>query len=209
MVCAPSREIIVEYILPKLKEFLSQRGMILNDSKTYIVNRENGFDFLGFNIRQFRNKHREICLYKPSKNSVKRLLKNIKEILATNKQAKAEDIIKRLNPIIRGWGNYYRYSNAKETFSYIDHHIWKMLWQWALRRHRNKGKKWVRCKYFSTINGRNWIFGTKEIYLMFIASIETNCKRYAKVKGYNSPYDPDLYQYWQKRTRGNKKYANW
>ena len=210
VVCAPSRAIITDYVLPKLKKFLAQRGMVLNKSKTHIIHRDDGFDFLGFNIRQFQNKCRSICLAKPSKNAVKRLLGNIKEILTTNKQAKAEDIIKRLNPIIRGWGNYYRYSNAKETFSYIDYRIWTMLWQWTLRRHNNKGKKWVRYKYFPTINGRNWVFSSKSgINLIFMDSIRVNSTRYAKVKGYNSPYDPDLHQYWLKRTRGNKKYANW
>ncbi|MHA1745846.1 MAG: group II intron reverse transcriptase/maturase [Promethearchaeota archaeon] len=210
VVCAPSRKIIVDYILPKLKEFLYQRGMLLNDSKTHIVHRNDGFDFLGFNVRQFSNNYRSICLAKPSKKAVKRLLGNIKVILTSNKQAKAEDIIKRLNPIIRGWGNYYRHSNAKKTFSDIDHRIWMMLWQWALRRHQNKGRKWVRRKYFSTVKRRNWVFGTKNgIYLMFMASIVVNSKQYIKVKGYNSPYDPDLHQYWQKRTRGKGMYANW
>ncbi len=207
IVCAPTRERITDYILPKLEAFLLKRGLTLNEAKTHIVHRDDGFDFLGFNIRQFSNISRTICLAKPSKKSVKRLLRNIKEILIRNKQAKAEDVIKRLNPIIRGWGNYYCSSNAKETFSYIDHNIWKMLWRWALRRHRNKGKKWVRYKYFPTVDGRSWVFsGNNGNRLIFMASIRID-SRYVKVKGYNSPYDPELHRYWQNRTRG-KKYVD-
>jgi RNA-directed DNA polymerase len=209
IVCAPSREILSDHVIPELRAFLSDRGLSLNQGKTHIVHREEGFDFLGFNIRQYKNKARSICLAKPSKKSIQRLLKTIKEILMTNKQAKVDDIIKRLNSIVRGWGNYHRYSNAKKTFAYIDYRIWQMLWWWTLRRHKNKSKQWVRWKYFPTIQGRNWVFSNgKGLNLIFMANIRIN-QRYAKVKGYNSPYDPDLHQYWQKRTRGKQKYANW
>jgi RNA-directed DNA polymerase len=209
VVCTPSREIIIDHVLPELKQFLSDRGLTLNKAKTRIVNREDGFDFLGFHIRQYKNHTRSVCLAKPSKKSVQRVLKTIKDILISNKQAKVDDIIKRLNPIIRGWGNYYRYSNAKETFNYIDHRIWQILWWWAQRRHNNKGKQWVRKKYFLTINSRNWVFSNRKgLNLIFMASIRIN-QRYTKIKGYNSPYDPELHQYWQNRTRGNQKYKNW
>ena len=129
------------------------------------------------------------------------MLSKVSEILNSNMQAKVDDVIKWLNPIIRGWGNYYRYSNSKETFAYIDFRIWQMLWRWVLRRHNNKGKKWVRQKYFPTVNGRKWVFSNKRgLNLIFMASIPIYT-RYTKVKGYNSPYDPDLNQYWLKRTR--------
>jgi RNA-directed DNA polymerase len=209
IVSAPSREIIIDHVLPELRTFLSDRGLSLNKGKTYIIHREKGFNFLGFSIQQFRSKARSICLAKPSKKSIHRLLRNIKDILANNKQAKVDDIIKRLNPIIRGWGNYYRYSNAKETYACIDYRIWQMLWWWALRRHKDKGKQWVRNKYFPTVNGRNWVFSNKnDLILIDMVSLRIN-SRYTKVKGYNTPYDPDLYQYWQKRTRGKKEYTNW
>lgn len=209
VVCAPSRDIIIDHVIPELKIFLSERGLSLNKGKTKIVHREDGFDFLGFTLQQFKNKARKICLAKPSKKSIQRFLKSIKEILMANKQAKVDVIIRRLNPIIRGWGYYYCYSNAKETFAYIDFQIWKMIWWWALRRHRDKSKRWVRWKYFPTVQGRNWVFSDNAGHnLLFMANIRIN-PRYAKVKGYNSPYDPKLHQYWIKRARGRKEYMNW
>jgi len=210
VVIARTREQIIEYVLPKLKLFLMERGMKLNEAKTHIVHRTDGFDFLGFNI-QFFDGNRRICLAKPSKKSVQRHLRNIKSVLSHNKQATTLDIVKKLNPIIRGWGNYYRYSNAKESFNYVDFRVWQMLWRWCLRRHKGKdkkGKKWVRNKYFGYENGRKWVFGAKDgLCLIFTASIPI--RKYAKVKMYNSPFDPNLRQYWYKRTRGKAEYCDW
>ncbi|MCF2139042.1 MAG: hypothetical protein K9W44_03190 [Candidatus Lokiarchaeota archaeon] len=67
-------------------------------------------------------------MYKPFKSATQRVLKKIKEFLNHNKQATQADIIKYLNPIIKGWCNFYRYNNAKGTFRYVDYRIWKILW---------------------------------------------------------------------------------
>jgi len=199
VVIAPTREKITDYVLPRLRNFLKERGMELNDAKTRIVHRDEGFDFLGFNIRQYHSRIRSVCLAKPSKEAVKRHLEHIKAVISSNKQMKSDELITKLNPIIRGWANYYVYSSAKETFNYIDYRIWKMLWQWCLRRHPRKGKYWIRRRYFMNINNRKWIFGErKENILLFCRSFRAG-KRYAPVKGFNSPYDASLHEYWNKR----------
>jgi len=199
VVTAPSREKIVSYVLPKLKTFLKERGMELNEAKTKVVHRDEGFDFLGFNIRQYHNKARGICLAKPSKKAIKRHLEHIKTVISMNKQMKADELISKLNPIIRGWANYYCYSSAKETFNYVDYRIWKILWQWCLRLHNDKGKHWIRHRYFMNIGNKAWIFGErKEKTLLFCRSFRAGV-RYACVKGYNSPYDASLHEYWSKR----------
>jgi RNA-directed DNA polymerase len=199
VVTAPSREKIVSYVLPKLRTFLKERGMELNEAKTKIVHRDEGFDFLGFTIRQYHGKTRRICLAKPSKKAVKQHLEHVKTVISGNKQMKADELISKLNPIIRGWANYYCYSSSKETFNYIDYRIWKMLWQWCLRRHKNKGKRWIRNRYFMKIGNRKWIFGErKDKILLFNRSFRAGM-RYTPVKGNNSPYDAELHDYWSKR----------
>ena len=121
-------------------------------------------------------------------------------MISKNKQIKADELISKLNPIIRGWANYYCYSSAKETFNYIDYRIWKMLWQWCLRRHKDKGKQWIRHRYFMDIGKRGWIFGEgKENVLLFCRSFPAGVW-YNPVKGYNSPYDSNLHDYWRKTT---------
>ena len=199
VVTAPSKERIVSYVLPKLRVFLKERGMELNEAKTKIIHRNDGFNFLGFIICQYSNRIRSVCLAKPSKNAIKRHLEHIKIVISTNKQMKADELISKLNPIIRGWANYYCYSSAKETFNYIDYRIWKMLWRWCLRRHTDKGKQWIRHRYFMNISKRTWIFGErKDNVLLFSRSFRAGVK-YTPIKGYNSPYDANLHEYWSKQ----------
>lgn len=208
IITAKSREDI-EAIIPTLQEWLKERGLELNQEKTNISHVEEGFNFLGFNIRQFKGK----CLIKPQKEKVKIFLKNIRKWLKEHKQASPEAVIEYLNPVLRGWGNYYRHGVSKQVFSYVDHQIWKLLWKWSLRRHPNKSKKWVARKYFKTLQGRKWVFsatvndlrGNKEIALFRLSSIPI--ERHVKVKGTASPDDPELTKYWQDRmTRYGKTY---
>ena len=199
VVTAPSRERITGYVLPKLRAFLKERGMELNEAKTKIIHRDKGFDFLGFTIRQFHSRARSVCLAKPSKKAIERHLWDIKMVISNNKQIKADELVSKLNPIIRGWANYYVYSSAKEIFNYIDYRVWKMLWQWCLRRHPRKGKQWIRKRYFMNIDGKKWIFGErKDSVLLFSRSFQAG-KRYIPVKGFNSPYDASLHEYWSRR----------
>lgn len=163
---------------------------------------DDGFDFLGFNHRHYNGK----LLIKPSKKKVFDFCKRIgTEIRALN-GAEQENVIKKLNPILRGFANYYRGVISKKTFSYIKNRIWQYLWRWAKRRHPNKNTKWVRKRYFKTINGNKWTFATttknrrgldKDLILFPIE--KTPIERHTKVKGDASPDDPSLKEYWEKR----------
>src|SRR5947208_3391483 len=73
-----------------------------------------------------------------------------------HRQAPAGKVIGDLNPVIRGWANYYRYCAAKETFSKVRHRQWQMLWRWAKRRHPGKPSRWVKRRYFR--NDGYWTF---------------------------------------------------
>ncbi len=199
VVVAPTKDRLISHVLPLLRSFLRKRGMVLNDAKTEIVHRDEGFDFLGFNIRQHHGKGRTKCLARPSKKAIKRHLEHIKMMISMNKQMNADELVSKLNPIIRGWANYYCYSTAKKIFNYIDYRIWLMLWGWCLRRHPRKGKQWIRHRYFMNIGKRMWIFGEKkENVLLFSRSLRAGV-RYTPVKGYNSPFDPSQHDYWQRR----------
>jgi RNA-directed DNA polymerase len=209
LITAETREDI-EAIVPSVVEFLQLRGLELNSDKTNIVSVEQGFNFLGFHVRQFHGS----CYTMPQKEKVKDFLSCIRDWLKANKQAAPETVIYHLNPIMRGWGNYYKHSVSKQVFSYVDHEIWKALWKWSLRRHPNKGKRWVANRYFKTINGRKWNFAATvkdrrgewaTITLMYLPEI--SIQRHIKVKGTASPDDPELKDYWQqRRTRYGKTY---
>jgi len=185
-----------------IQAWMSQRGLELSAEKTFITSMSDGFDFLGFNSRHYNGK----LLIKPSKKKVLAFCKRLGESIKNLSNAKQEVLIKKLNPILRGFANYYKGVVSKETFSYISYRIWQYLWRWAKRRHPNKNIKWVRKRYFKTIKGVKWTFACttsyrlgkdKELVLYQIAS--TPIERHIKVKGNASPDDPSLKEYWDKR----------
>lgn len=140
----------------QIQQWLSERGLNLSAEKTLITSMEDGFDFLGFNHRHYNGK----LLIKPSKKKVLDFCKRIgREIRAMN-GCEQESVIKRLNPILRGFSNYYKGVVSKKTFEYIKSRTWRYLWCWAKRRHPNKNTKWIRKRYFKTINGNKWTFAT-------------------------------------------------
>lgn len=141
---------------------------------------------------------------KPSKASIKAHLEKIREIIKGNRTATQANLIHLLNPVLRGWANYHRHVVSKKTFSWIDAQIWSMLWQWARRRHPNKGAKWVKSKYFKTRGSRRWVFTAKKecqeqkgIWLLFES--DTLIRRHIKIKSQANPHDPKWMQYFNAR----------
>ena len=192
----------IDYIKPFIEGWLKNRGLELNQDKTRIVNVESGFNFLGFNIRQYKGK----CLTKPQKEKVLAKIKEIREWLKNNPHVSPFAVIAKLNPLIRGWGNYYRFGVSKEVFSYFDYQVWKALYRWALRRHLKRRKKWVRRKYFHRQTKGGWKFFAhvqdrkgklKKIYIAKLSEIPI--QRHVKVKDLASPDDPTLRKYWLDR----------
>jgi RNA-directed DNA polymerase len=166
----------------------------------------DGFEFLGFNIRKYKEK----LLTKPSKASVKSFLLDIKKVIKANIGAKCENLIHLLNPKIRGWTNYFRSSAASKTFSYINHRIFKMLYRWAIKRHNNKSAKWIYQKYFYHAKLRKWTFHAKTIsqnnnVLSLILADSIKIRRHTKIIGNAHPYDPSFKKYFQKR---DKRYVH-
>lgn len=185
-----------------IQAWMSERGLELSSEKTFITSMEDGFDFLGCNSRHYDGK----LLIKPSKKKVLAFCKRIGEEIKNLSSVKQEVVINKLNPILRGFANYYKGVVSKETFSYISYRVWKYLWRWAKRRHPGKSKKWVADRYFKTINGRKWTFATDtkdrkgKIKLLSLYNIaNTTIERHIKVKGNASPDDPTLKEYWDKR----------
>jgi RNA-directed DNA polymerase len=120
---AKSKETLETKVQPAIISFLKERGLELSLEKTKITHINDGFDFLGFNIRKYSNK----LLIKPSASSVKKFSENIKETIQKLGNATTSGLIGSLNSKIRGWTNYYRGCVAKEIFSDIDtqqkHHL--------------------------------------------------------------------------------------
>ena len=122
-----------QQVKDRLAQWLAPRGLAFNEDKTRIVRLEDGFDFLGFSIRRYRNGK---LLIKPSKAAVQRIRSRLAAEVRALHGANAEAVITRLNPMIRGWAAYYRTVVSKEIFSALDHYVWRLTYRWALRRTR-------------------------------------------------------------------------
>ena len=197
-------------VLILIKQWLSNKGLKISDEKTRIVHINDGFNFLGFNLRHFNGK----LLIKPQKEKVFAFCKKIGQTLSLMKAGTQQEVIGKLNPLLRGFANYYRGVVSKQTFSYIKNRVWHYLYRWAKRRHPNKSKKWVFKRYFHSFRERNGTFmckgtGRKEkerLHVLYNIS-STPIVRHIKVKGNSSPDDPSLREYWQNRsTKNGKKY---
>ena len=189
-------------VKPAVVEFLTQRGLVLSPEKTKITHINEGFDFLGWNIRKYNGK----LLTKPSKANIKAHLDKIREVIKGNKTAKQANLIRLLNPVLRGWANYHSHVVAKKTFARIDANVWSMLWRWAARRHPEKGARWVKDRYFKTRGTRNWVFaateekedGTKRELTLLLES-DTPIRRHVKIKADANPHDRQWEQYFEAR----------
>ena len=201
VVTAESKEILQELVKPRIEAFLQERGLELSKEKTSITHIDEGFNFLGFNIRKYNGK----LLIKPSKSSIKNFLYDIRDTIKTNKTATTEGLIHLLNPKIRGWANYYRHVVAKRSFNYIDKNIFWPIWKWAKRKHPKKSSKWTKNKYYRSNGSDNWLFHAKlkdqekTFFLDLMKASKISIIRYIKIKGCANPFDPAFIEYFVKR----------
>jgi RNA-directed DNA polymerase len=203
IVTGDSKELLEQEVKPVIIRFLKERGLTLSEEKTKVTHIEEGFDFLGQNVRKYNGKP----LIKPSKKNVKNLLEKVRKALKKLQTAKQEDVIRLLNPVIRGWANYHRHQVAKRTFSWVDHQIWLKLWHWCNRRHPNKGRRWIKDRYFHTIKSRQWVFAVKSKrsdgridYTELYSAANTPIRRHVKIKAEACPYDKTWEPYFKDRT---------
>ena len=181
IVTADSEETAKE-IAELIKSFLKERGLELSESKTLISHIDDGFVFLGWNLRKYKGK----LLIKPSKGSIDKITKKISDIIKRGKAWKQEELISILNPIITGWSNYHQSVVSKDIFSNLDNRLWGMLWRWAKRRHPEKSKSWVVDKYWHKIGMKGWIFSIEGNILKFFS--DTKIIRHPNLKLGMNPY---------------------
>lgn len=193
IITGSSRELLENEVQPLVERFLATRGLVLSKSKTKVTHVTEGFDFLGWNVRLMNR----MLLTQPSKKNTKAFLDKIRTSLRSLRAAPQAEVIAKLTPIVRGWGSYHRSQMATRTFSKCDHQIWQALWRWACRRHPNKGKRWIKQRYFKCLKGRDWRFAEKDKLLPNLR--EYRKRPHTKIKGEANPYNPRFDDYFSKR----------
>lgn len=210
IVTCSEKDYLSETVLPAIQTFLEPRGLELSADKTHITHLEEGFDFLGQNVRKYFSKTRHLqgtLLIKPSKKNIKTFLDKVQTIIKKQGSGRTQTLIETLNPMIRGWAMYHRHIVAKRIFTHVDHRIFQMTWRWAKRRHsgRRKDKRWIKKRYYTRIKSRDWLFfdtdeQTKKRVILFQAS-DIPIKRHTKIRSKANPYSEKDEPYFELRTQ--------
>jgi len=202
VITGSSRELLEQEVRPLVERFLSERGLELSVEKTLVTHIQDGFDFLGQNVRKYGGK----LLIKPSRKNVRAFLEHIREVVKGHKQVTAGELIRMLNPKIRGWANYHRHVVSKETFDRVDGAIFRLVWWWCKRRHPEKNRRWVRQKYFTTVEGNHWVlYGQLESadgqvrQVALRRASQTRIRRHVALRLDVNPYDPRWQAYLARR----------
>jgi len=193
------------------EEWLAGIGLRLKPSKTHtrhiLHDHEGpaGFDFLGFAVRHFpaskhhtrtyRGKSGFKTIIRPSKKAQQRHLLKVKDVIRSHRGDSQAALVAAINPVIRGWANYYHTRSAKNTFYKMDYQVYQKLYRWAAFRHRNKNAGWRYRRYWQQVNG---IIAFSDGTRTLVSHAQTRITRHAKVKGDKGPFDGD-WLYWGTR----------
>jgi len=210
VMCQTKQE--AENVKTLLTNYLSERGLTLAEDKTKIIHIEEGFKFLGFNVRRYnvtifkkgqQPRPGKKLLIKPSKDSVKALKSKIKDEFARARGTNAQALIGRLNQIVTGTANFWKPQVAKEIFRNVDHYLWGKTKRWLKQLHPRKKWKWIIKRYFKPDNtGQSkdkWILTDPVTGNQLKRMSWTEIKRHEIIKHTSTPFDSTLTEYFRKR----------
>ncbi len=196
----------------EINAWLFIRGLKLSDEKTKIVHITEGFDFLGFNIRQYKVKNTKTgykLLIKPSKDFLKKTRSDIREVFLNHKGKSVDSLIGKINPIIRGKANYMNKVVSSKAFKELDNYLFTRQVRYVKYTHPNKPTYWTKEKYWGRLNlqkpNQKWTFGNKKSGNYMLKFAWTKISRHSLVTQRNSPDDPSLVEYWKKRQKKTNK----
>jgi RNA-directed DNA polymerase len=198
VITGESKELLENEVKPLVEGFLAERGLELSQEKTRITHIDEGFDFLGQNIRKYNGK----LLVRPSRRSVSDFKKKVKEKVRKLSAVSQATLIRELNPIIIGWVNYHRHACSGKIFKCIQHWLWETTWRWATRRHPHKTAQWVKDKYYHHNGKRDWNFGVQVDegeYFKLVNPMDVRIVRHPWLQANANPFDPKWEEYFERR----------
>lgn len=197
-----------ESMYDKLKPYLAKRGIELSMEKTKVTHLSEGFDFLGFNIRSYKNlkapQKADRLFIKPSAKSISKFKEKVREEIAIIHGGNATALIHKLNPMIRGFANYFSHVVSKKTFQKIDHWLYRKVFAFVKRLHRNKPAYWIYNTYYKPdkagISKNKWIFTDPITTNQLVGMSYTPIIRHTLIRYKHSPFDASLEQYFIRRS---------
>ena len=210
IVTAASKRLLVRRVIPAVKAFLAERGLRLSEEKTRITHISEGFEFLGASIR----KYGQTLLMRPAKQSTVGFVRGLRAFLASRRGAPVWKVICELNRRIQGWVSFYRCLVSSRVFRRLDSELFKSLWLWVSKRHPNKRGRWLKSKYFRTVDQRRWVFSAKRpstdrqlslfeqsAFVALLSASAVPIRRHVKIRADANPFDPRYDDYLRRRSR--------
>ncbi len=208
LVTARTPELLNEKVIPAIESFLAARGLEISSEKSRVTDIDTGFDFLGATIRKYGGK----LLMTPSRNSVKAFLRGIRGTIKAHAGGPMRELIRLLNPRIRGWASYFCHLVSSRVFAKVDTAIFDAMVRWMRRRHPGKGLPWLRSRYFRSSGSRNWTITDPTwkadgsvIHSDLFQAGSLPIRRHVKVRAAASAFDPDFQDYFLQRWKARKQ----
>ena len=186
LITSRTREFLEEEVIPSVRCFLAERGLSLSESKTRVVHIGEGFNFLGYSVRKYRNGK---LLIKPSEESIRSFKMKARALFRRGRGLNADVTFRRLNALISGWGRYFRTAVSKEVFSALDSWLYHKVRRWGLRRHNNWGTRRVHRAYFA--RDKTGVIRPFKDRIPLLSLAKIPIKRHAKTPFTVNPYHRD------------------
>lgn len=183
-----------------LEPYLEERGLTLAEDKTLITHMDDGFDFLGFNIRNYHSQERDKVLVKPSRERIKACKAKISKIFNEHHGKDIGLLIQKINPYLVGVANFWKMGSAKKIFGDIDEHVWTCTKRYLHRQHPDKGDNWIRDKYlkedYTQKSGYSYILTDPDKPKLQVRKMKEIRIKYAKmIKHDCTPYNREYAAY--------------
>jgi len=186
----------------KLAAWFHERGLCFSEEKTRIVNVEEGFDFLGFNVRLYKvlkSRTGLRLLMRPSKKAVLAHARELKGIFREYRGNTADRLCQAVNLKTRGWVQHFRHGVASKAFHNLDNYLFLLQWRWARWEHQKRSRRWRRTRYWGRVTNRAdiWTFHGQKSHMR--KHSWTPIKRHVLVERFACVDDPDREGYWAAR----------
>ncbi|WP_284742305.1 group II intron reverse transcriptase/maturase [Amycolatopsis sp. RTGN1] len=143
---------------------LAPMGLRLSEAKTMITHVDEGLDFLGWRIQRHRKRgtNRQHIYTYPAKKALEAVVAKVKMICRQNNNEPLAVLLRRLNPVLRGWATYFRAGVSASTFQYLSKYAWERVMGWIRRKHRKITWKELRRRFCGgewwPTDGRSYLF---------------------------------------------------
>jgi RNA-directed DNA polymerase len=174
VICVAGERRHAEALIPETAAVLRPLGLTLSTEKTRITHIKDGVDFLGWRIkRDLGRRGRPGIFLFASRRSLWAVLAKIKQITRSGTNQSLDQLLYRLNPVLRGWCSYFRSGQSSRTFQYLRHYTWWRVAKWLRRKYPRRNWGWLRRHYLP-----GWVPSGRETVLDNPAAVSTTRYRY-------------------------------